>query len=131
MSYTKQTWASGDTVTSAKLNHMESGIETASMPDLVFKVDSQSPNSITSATLEVGSYAAVKAKAEAGDYITVVVYYYEDTGTVIISATFNICSTDFENNYDEENEYFFVEFTNGYDNQGITLDSDGTITIGI
>lgn len=29
MSYSKQTWASGDTVTAAKLNHMEDGIEEA------------------------------------------------------------------------------------------------------
>ena len=26
MSYTKQTWATGDTITAAKLNHMEDGI---------------------------------------------------------------------------------------------------------
>ena len=29
MSYTKQTWANGDTITAEKLNHMESGIEGA------------------------------------------------------------------------------------------------------
>lgn len=29
MSYTKQTWATGDTVTATKLNHMEDGIEGA------------------------------------------------------------------------------------------------------
>ena len=29
MSYTKQTWASGDVVTAEKLNHIESGIESA------------------------------------------------------------------------------------------------------
>ena len=29
MSYEKQTWQTGDTVTSAKLNHMEDGIEAA------------------------------------------------------------------------------------------------------
>ena len=27
MAYTKQTWATGDTITAEKLNHMESGIE--------------------------------------------------------------------------------------------------------
>ena len=30
MSYNKQTWATGDTVTAAKLNHMEDGIAAAS-----------------------------------------------------------------------------------------------------
>ena len=30
MAYVKQTWANGDTVTAAKLNHMEDGIEAAS-----------------------------------------------------------------------------------------------------
>ena len=29
MAYTKQTWASGDTITAAKLNHIEDGIEEA------------------------------------------------------------------------------------------------------
>lgn len=29
MSYTKQTWAKGDTITAEKLNHMETGIEDA------------------------------------------------------------------------------------------------------
>ena len=32
MSYTKQTWKTGDIVTSAKLNHMEDGIENAQFP---------------------------------------------------------------------------------------------------
>ena len=130
MSYTKQTWAGGDTVTSAKLNHMEDGIASAG-PDMVFKVDSSSPASVTSATLEVGSYAAMKAKAEACEPLNVVVYYYEDTGTEIISFTYSTCQVYFENNYDDESEFFYVEFTTGYDNQGINLDSDGTITIGM
>ena len=30
MSYTKQTWHTGDTITDTKLNHMEDGIESAS-----------------------------------------------------------------------------------------------------
>ena len=29
MSYSKNTWANGDTITAAKMNHMESGIEAA------------------------------------------------------------------------------------------------------
>ena len=32
MSYEKQTWQAGDTITSAKLNHMEDGIAGASLP---------------------------------------------------------------------------------------------------
>ena len=32
MSYEKQTWVTGDIVTSAKLNHMEDGIESAQFP---------------------------------------------------------------------------------------------------
>ena len=34
MSYTKQTWASGDVVTAEKLNHMEDGIESAATAEL-------------------------------------------------------------------------------------------------
>ena len=69
MSYTKQTWAGGDTVTSAKLNHMEDGIAGAG-PDLVFEVDSTDPSSVTSATLVSGSYADAAAKANDGGYLT-------------------------------------------------------------
>lgn len=35
MSYTKKTWASGDTVTSAALNNMEDGIDAAANPFVV------------------------------------------------------------------------------------------------
>lgn len=35
MSYTKKTWASGDTVTSAALNNMEGGIDAAANPFIV------------------------------------------------------------------------------------------------
>lgn len=34
MSYTKQTWATGDTITAEKLNHMEDGIHDAATPEL-------------------------------------------------------------------------------------------------
>ena len=35
MSYTKKTWASGDTVTSSALNNMETGIDNAANPFIV------------------------------------------------------------------------------------------------
>ena len=35
MSYTKKTWSSGDTVTSAALNNMEGGIDAAANPFIV------------------------------------------------------------------------------------------------
>ena len=35
MSYTKKTWASGDTVTSSALNNMEGGIDAAANPFVV------------------------------------------------------------------------------------------------
>ena len=42
MAYEKNTWASGDVVTSAKLNHMENGIEAASSPyDLVIVAEAE------------------------------------------------------------------------------------------
>ena len=36
MSYEKQTWAAGDTITSERLNHMEGGIEAAGVLMLTF-----------------------------------------------------------------------------------------------
>lgn len=45
MAYTKQTWATGDTITAAKLNHIEDGIEDAggSGFDLVVRFDGATP----------------------------------------------------------------------------------------
>lgn len=41
MAYVKQTWQTGDTVTSAKLNHMEDGIAAAGGAALVVNCDSE------------------------------------------------------------------------------------------
>lgn len=38
MAYTKQTWATGDTITAEKLNHMEDGIAENSIYDIVFSM---------------------------------------------------------------------------------------------
>jgi len=130
MSYTKQTWAGGDTVTSAKLNHMEDGIAGAG-PDLVFEVDSTDPSQVTSATLISGSYADAAAKVNDGGYLTAHVYttfddpYEKDTITfgVVYCAHFNFIS--------DEDVYAYVKFTDGNVEQGISLHDDGTITIGV
>lgn len=66
MSYTKQTWTTGETITATKLNHMEDGIEAAGVEydftttitpildsrgvySLTFNVTPTSPSSLTSA----------------------------------------------------------------------------------
>lgn len=58
MSYTKQTWATGDTITAAKLNHMEDGIAGAITPDLVVRVDGVMMNIYRNFTKQSGLTAA-------------------------------------------------------------------------
>lgn len=47
MSYTKQTWATGDTVTATKLNHMEDGIAGAGGGIVLDLVDRDTPLTMT------------------------------------------------------------------------------------
>lgn len=47
MSYTKQTWATGDTVTASKLNHMEDGIAGAGGGIVLDLVDTSTPLTMT------------------------------------------------------------------------------------
>ena len=47
MSYTKQTWATGDTVTASKLNHMEDGIEGAGGGIVLDLVNTLTPLTMT------------------------------------------------------------------------------------
>ena len=81
MSYTKQTWATGDTVTATKLNHMEDGIAGAGGFDVVIKLDKEIQDvSITASDCHLikGSYADVMAKASAGNYVTALIYSFVD-----------------------------------------------------
>ena len=59
MSYTKQTWATGDTVTATKLNHMEDGIEGAGGGGydlvLVAETDDGDISQITAADITIAS----------------------------------------------------------------------------
>lgn len=74
MAYTKQTWATGDTVTASKLNHMEDGIADAGGYDLVISVEDTDYNSATP-TVVSGTWADCMAKVEAGQPITARVYF--------------------------------------------------------
>lgn len=59
MSYTKQTWATGDTVTATKLNHMEDGIAGAGGYDAVIRMDVVSGD--ITATIISGTYASLSS----------------------------------------------------------------------
>lgn len=64
MAYVKQTWQTGDTVTSAKLNHMEDGIAAAGDAALV-----------VGSTVEGSTTTLNKTYAEilAGNYVAVII----------------------------------------------------------
>lgn len=69
MSYTKQTWATGDVITATKLNHIENGIENSKAYDAVILLthaDSSDYDSTTSLTPSIieGSYEACAQKLD-------------------------------------------------------------------
>ena len=62
MSYTKKTWASGDTVTSSALNNMETGIDNASNPFVVTLTPTEAAMSGTMDKTPAEIDAAIQAK---------------------------------------------------------------------
>ena len=51
MSYTKQTWTNGDTITAAKLNHIEDGIASSSNV-VIFETTMSNPSSPTFTSID-------------------------------------------------------------------------------
>ena len=83
MSYTKQTWATGDTVTAAKLNHMEDGIEGAGGGggyDAVIVVGFDEEEEQPIATVESGSFSDFYSKFENGDRPSVQIVWEDPDG---------------------------------------------------
>ena len=84
MAYTKQTWATGDTITAAKLNHMEDGIEDGgSSYDAVILLthaENSGNDDTTNITPSIvsGTYAACAAKLEAGTAPSILVKYHHE-----------------------------------------------------
>ena len=71
MSYTKQTWATGDTVTAAKLNHMEDGIEGAGggggeSYDAIISLTEPTEGASLVPAIEQGTYEDIAALIEDG-----------------------------------------------------------------
>lgn len=95
MAYTKQTWAGGDTVTAAKLNHMEDGIDGAFRPDLVLKMDSNVPHSGAHVTFMSGLSAADlydKMVVDEEPVLVLVHGYYKNAGSVICGSSPFFCT---------------------------------------
>lgn len=81
MAYEKNTWASGDVVTSAKLNHMEDGIAGGGSggTPIINTTRTVGTNNSTVFTFDK-TFAEVKAMLDAGQ-IPVVKCVYESNGT--------------------------------------------------
>ena len=63
MSYSKQTWVTGDIVTAEKLNHMEDGIANSDY-DIIIKLDTRLLNAYNdNLHIVSGSYTSASAKA--------------------------------------------------------------------
>lgn len=91
MSYTKNTWANGDVITAAKLNHMEDGIEGAgSGYDAVIRLthaESSADDSTTSLTPSIvsGTFDQLHDKISDGGYPLIMIEYYHPWGTQFMS----------------------------------------------
>lgn len=102
--YVKQTWQTGDVVTSAKLNHMEDGIAAASSGGgggtaLVFPVFSLATTPTITCDM---TFSQIKTAVEAGTCVAAKVV--SDDGFAIYPLTF--CSSDyigFNHNEPQEN----------------------------
>ena len=96
--YTKQTWASGDTITAAKLNHIEDGIENAAPWDAVFRID----GSTSGAEPEyvAGDRDSVIAKLTDGDPVAVIAVKYDLSGSVKFNYTIMLDQFEYVGNGD-------------------------------
>ena len=95
MSYEKQTWTTGETITAAKLNHMEEGIEDAGGSGGVLVVHETVTGTVH--TLDK-TWAEILAAAQTGGAFVVlnydeanlssfpVIYVYIDNGTYIVTT---------------------------------------------
>lgn len=82
MSYVKQTWQTGDTVTSAKLNHMEDGIAAGGGVVLVVKPDLQAGTlDKTWQEIHDATFAVFKTTSTDGGFTEHSTYFVKETAT--------------------------------------------------
>lgn len=133
MAYTKQTWATGDTITAQKLNHMEDGIGGAVplTPDtlivtftfdeenLVYISDTsfsdmvaiEQPKPIVAVVLGVGT---IPLMAKADSQGNIVDFHYSDcetNGTGPVAGAVTVTFTRFEVFYDSDDDRTIGQFT--------------------
>lgn len=118
MSYTKNTWATGDTITAAKLNNIEDGIANAGGYDLVFVTTETSLSFVTTSntSLESGTFANAYAKALAGDKLSIRFHGY----SYVSSAEIYACEYDVSGVYADVSYNDAIRFyvTGGYEGGG-------------
>ena len=92
MSYTPNTWTTGDTITATKLNNIEQGIANAGGGwDIVIQgVYDDDGDEFTSLTLESGTYSSISSAIQGGQVLTGVLYY-EATGPIYTNSLCNYC----------------------------------------
>ena len=125
MSYEKQTWANGDTITAEKLNHMESGIEDSSGGgyDGVILITYPETSDPPTITVESGTYAGLFAKYNEGEFVAIKV--------ITISRAQYSCGTMgfVDAAFDSEESRIVVSYFDGYDKEIFSLiwTSDDTV----
>lgn len=85
MSYTPNTWATGDTITAAKLNNIENGIANGGWDAIIrlTHADNSGPDSYGNLTPSIieGTFADLTAKIQSGGFPCILVQYLHPWGS--------------------------------------------------
>lgn len=120
MAYEKQTWKTGDVVTSAKLNHLEDGVAGGGNLLVEFTFDPENETYTCNKT-----FAEVYSAVQAGTYV----YAYEDQNEKYLTLT--TAKAEGESPGEVVFERTYVMSSIGVTNFEISLKSDNTIAYNI
>ena len=99
MSYIKQTWANGDIITAAKLNHIEDGIASSSNV-VIFETTMSNPSSPTFTSIDyqeclsaINNEKVVLLKVNSGNisFFDLFSHLNLDTGVIFFTGGMNLC----------------------------------------
>ena len=128
MSYTKQTWATGDTVTADKLNHMEDGIDSAggASYDLVIELDDNNVGSAESGEVISGTFTACETKALTNTQpLNVLVYGVNgNSPDYPYTTTFGIVNVVYDNYAYDEDEHYIAMYVSQ-----LNLNNNGDLNV--
>lgn len=137
MSYTPNTWQTGDTITATKLNNIEQGISDTNY-DLVIKLNSSTLAGASDFTVISGTYSACRTKALTNKQpLNVFVYGYDSNNVNFpFLTTFGVITAYYDNYTDDPNNECIRMMVIGKVDpvricvRELTLVAEGTIELG-